>query len=124
MYVSDRSKIKRASLPTLFVNCTMNNTFASFISPKGKTLQSISCGILRYKGSTKGSRVASQHLVATIGVKILDEGYDKLILKVKGLGKGRNTVLQELTKLGLSVVEIQNVDKIPFNGCRVRKSKR
>lgn len=124
MYISDRLKVKRLSLPTLLVNCTMNNTLASFISPYGKTLQTISCGHLKYKGTNKGSRVASQHLVTAIGAKILDNGYNKLIVKIKGFGKGRNVVLQELNKLGLFIVEIQNEDKITFNGCRVRKGKR
>lgn len=116
--------MKRAYLPALLVNCTINNTLASFISPCGKTLHAISCGHLKYKGANKGSRVASQHLVTVIGMKILDKGYDKLIVRVKGFGKGRNIVVQELNKLGLHIAEIQNKDKKPFNGCRIKKGKR
>lgn len=101
----------------------MNNTIASIINSQGQVLYSVSCGHLKYRGSKKGSQIASQQVVFSLGKRILDQGYINCSVVIKGVGKGRNLIIKELTKAGLTVTKVVDKTPIVFNGCRIKKGK-
>ena len=48
-----------------------------------------------------------------------------LVVKVKGIGRGRETALRSLvTSEEVEVTAIEDVTPIPHNGCRPKKSRR
>ena len=118
------TRYKAGEFPVIFLNCTINNTLGGVVNSQGKLITSLSSGQLYYKGANKGSRVASQHVVNSLGIYALNRGYNKIIVKIRGLGRGRSFVIKELTKVGLNIIKILDENSVSFNGCRIKKKKR
>lgn len=116
---------KKTILPiiTVSITCTMNNTIGSIINSRGQVLYGLSCGHLKYRGSKKGSQIASQQVVSHLGKRTLDLGCINCSVLIKGIGKGRNLIVKELIKAGLVVVRVVDKTPVAFNGCRIKKIK-
>ena len=108
---------------TVSITCSMNNTIACIINSQGQVLYSLSCGHLKYRGSKKGSQIASQQVVSHLGKRALGLGYINCSVIIKGIGKGRNLIVKELIKVGLVVVKVIDKTSVAFNGCRIKKVK-
>lgn len=115
-------KLKNLRVPTLFFSFSSNNTIASLVNANGTSLFTISSGHLGYKGTKKGTQAASQHLAFIIAQKTIKSGFRSLSLQIKGLGKGRNSVVKDLQKAGLSTLKVFDATLCPYNGCRIMKS--
>ena len=91
-------ELKKSNFNTICVKCSSNNTIISLVNPEGSIITTLSSGHLKYKGSRKGTQTASQQVIYCFGEKILELGYDRFIVKIKGIGKGRSSVIKELKK--------------------------
>ena len=89
-------ELKKSNFNTICVKCSSNNTIISLVNPEGSIITTLSSGHLKYKGSRKGTQTASQQVIYCFGEKILELGYDCFIVKIKGIGKGRSSVIKEL----------------------------
>ena len=119
-----KQKQLEKSLSVISIQCSSNNTIASLIDPSGNLITTLSCGYLKYKGSRKSTQIASQQVIFCLGEKELSLGYNRLLVKIKGIGKGRNSIIKELKKAGLELVKVIDVTPIPHNGCRIAKGKK
>ncbi|MFQ6673792.1 MAG: 30S ribosomal protein S11, partial [Fidelibacterota bacterium] len=54
----------------------------------------------------------------------MDLGLQKVEVRVKGPGSGREPAIRSLAVAGLSVTAIKDVTPIPHNGCRPPKRRR
>ena len=117
-------ELKEINLCTITILSTSNNTVLSLINPEGALITTISSGYLSYKGSKKGTQIASQQVIFYLGQKALKLGYVRSIVKIRGIGKGRNSAIKELKKAGLDLIRIIDTTPLPYNGCRVPKSKK
>jgi small subunit ribosomal protein S11 len=117
-------ELKERNLSTINIQCTSNNTIVSLIDPEGFLVTTLSSGHLNYKGSRKGTQIASQQVIFCLGEKALKFGYTRFIVKIRGIGKGRNSAIKELKKAGLSLEKIIDITPLAYNGCRVAKSKK
>jgi len=52
------------------------------------------------------------------------KGVRSVRVRVKGVGRGRETALRALITSGLEVTAVEDVTPIPLNGCRPKKSRR
>ena len=117
-------KKQEKSLSVISIRCSSNNTIASLINPQGDLITTITSGHLKYKGSRKGTQIASQQVIFCLGEKALMLGYTRFLVKIKGIGKGRNSIIKELRKAGLELVKVVDVTPVPHNGCRIAKGKK
>jgi len=117
-------KPQEKGLSIICVQCTSNNTIVSLINPQGKLINTLSSGHLKYKGSKKSTQIAAQQVIFCLGEKALSLGYNRFLVKIKGIGKGRNSVIKELRKVGLELVKVIDTTSIPHNGCRLAKGKK
>ncbi|MGX7583155.1 30S ribosomal protein S11 [Candidatus Vidania fulgoroideorum] len=104
--------------------CTFNNTILTVTDDVGKTLFWSSSGKNKFKGSKKSTSFAAQKTSEKICKKIIKLGYNKVSIRIKGLGIGREPVLRAIGNSGLKVSFIEDVTPIPHNGCRPKKPRR
>lgn len=114
---------KKKKLSTLYILFSSNNTIASLVDFIGNVVFSVSCGHLKYKGSNKGTHAAAQHLCFFVAKEAIKYGFYSIELKIRGVGKGRSSVVKDLLKGGLKVTKISDLCASVFNGCRVFKGK-
>jgi len=115
---------KTSDLSTIFIKCTSNNTLVSLIDSEGKLIQTVSTGHLQYKGSKKSTQIAAQQVIFYLGQKALTLGYNRFLIKISGIGRGRSSAIKELKKVGLNIIKVIDTTPIPYNGCRVKKGKK
>ena len=118
------AKKKETNLNVISLQCTSNNTIGSLINSEGKLITTLSSGYLKYKGSRKGTQIASQQVIYYLGERALELGYDRILVKIKGIGKGRNSAIKELRKEGLQLIKVVDSTKVAYNGCRLSKGKK
>lgn len=115
-------KSKGFRVPTLHISFSSNNVLASLVDTKGIVVFTFSSGRLKYKGSNKGTHAAAQHLAFCVAQETLNYGFFSIWLKLKGLGKGRNSMVKDLSKGGLSITKIFDTTPTAFNGCKIFRS--
>jgi len=112
------------NINSIYISATSNNTIISLVNFEGVLLFTLSCGHLQYKGSKKSSQIASRQTISFLAKKVISYGYKKILIKVKGIGKGRRFAIKELKKAGLHLERVFDITSIPYNGCRVKKCKK
>ena len=108
----------------IHVKSTSNNTIITLTDLLGNTIAWVSCGSIGFKGSKRSSRFAAQAVAEQLGVKAKTLGYNKIILHLNGLGKGRNVCIKGFKNSGLQIHFIQDSTSIAYNGCRPSKIRR
>ena len=77
-----------------------------------------------YRGSRKKSPFAGQLAAEKAAAKAKLKGVRSVRVRVKGVGRGRETALRALITSGLEVTGVEDVTPIQHNGCRPKKSRR
>lgn len=103
---------------------TFNNTTVTFTDRQGNTIAWATTGSSGFKGTRKGTPYAAQIAAENAGKKAMELGVEKVEVRVKGPGSGRDSSVRALNALGLSVTRITDVTPIPHNGCRAPKRRR
>ena len=107
------------------INSTANNTIMLAKDTKNHILAMSSLGLaLKKKRGKKsvasGAQLSSENIVS----KLIELGYSKISLRIKGFGRGRESALFGFSSSGLIIEDILDVTPIPHNGCRLKKSRR
>ena len=116
-------KSKNTRFYNLHILFTSNNTVVTLLDFNGKIKFTTSSGQLDYKNSQKRSQSTTQHLAFFVAREILKYGITSINLRIKGLGKGRNFIVKNLVKAGLSIKNLYDLTPLTFNGCRSVKSR-
>ena len=103
---------------------TKNNTIITLSDLEGNTKFWTSAGALGFKNSRKSTTYAAQAAAEQVSLKAFNLGFHSVILKVKGLGYGKETCLRTFFKSRLSVTKIIEQTPIAHNGCRPAKKRR
>jgi small subunit ribosomal protein S11 len=107
------------------ISSTQNNTHLLAKNLQGKHLGMFSLGlVIKKKRGKRSVAMGAQLCSEEIANKLIDLGYSKLYIKVKGCGRGRESALFGLLSSGLIIEQIMDVTPIPHNGCRQKKSRR
>lgn len=109
---------------TIYIFSTKNNTIITLTDLEGNTKFSTSAGVLGFKNSRKSTTYAAQAAADQIASKALNLGYQSVIIKVKGLGYGKESSLRALFKSRLLVTKIIEQTPVAHNGCRPAKKRR
>ncbi|MCR4318609.1 MAG: 30S ribosomal protein S11 [Planctomycetes bacterium] len=120
-----KRKVKR-NLPRgiVHVKSTFNNTIITVTDSKGDVVAWGSAGTAGHKGSRKSTPFAAQRAVETMADNLKRMGLREVDVKVKGPGQGRESAVRALQNIGVEVRSIEDVTRLPHNGCRPRKRRR
>lgn len=108
----------------LYISSSYNNTIVTLTDTSGNVLASASAGSIGFKGTKKGSPFAASKVGEVILEKIRRMDIEGVVVLVKGIGAGRESVLRTLAGHGLNIVSIEDITPIPHNGCRPPKVRR
>ena len=118
-----RKKIKGV-LGKIYCNATKNNTTLTLVDTKGNTKGWSCSGSLGFKNARKSTTYAAQAAAEMLIKKAKTLGYTHLRLRVKGLGRGKQSCLKLLSKSGLRIISLEDNTPLPHNGCRGPKKRR
>jgi small subunit ribosomal protein S11 len=115
---------KKKRFGILYIQSTKNNTIITLTDSKGNTKGWASSGSIGFKNSRKSTSYAAQAATEKMIKQALQLGFKSVIIKVKGLGYGKQSSTRTIRKSKLKVKRIQNRTPVPHNGCRPRKKRR
>ena len=120
------TKKKPARLVTkgrLYVSATFNSTLASVTDDKGDVLCWSSTGESGFSGGRKSTPFAATVAIENALGKARAFGMNEIDVYIKGIGPGRDVVLNVLRTAKMKVGMIVDRTPIPHNGTRSRKAK-
>lgn len=118
-------KIKRKIVDGMVcIQATFNNTIITFADKLGNVIAWQTAGGSGFRGSRKSTPYAASVATEVAGKKAMEYGLQNVVVMVKGPGPGRESAVRALVTLGLNVIGIKDVTKLPHNGCRPRKKRR
>jgi len=121
-----KKKAKRkVSDAVAHIKATFNNTKITITDMQGNVIAWASAGGCGFRGSRKCTAYAAQVASEQAADKAKNEyGVQKVRVKVKGPGQGRESAIRSLAAVGIDVIEITDDTGIPHNGCREPKERR
>ncbi len=108
----------------LYVFSSYNNTTLTLTDERGNVLAWSSAGRIGFKGTKKGTPYAANRVAEVIAEAIQKFKIDKIKVKIKGIGGGRESAIRALAAKKINIVSIEDVTPIPHNGCRPPKPRR
>lgn len=106
------------------ISSTKNNTIITLTDLQGNTKFWTSAGALGFKNSRKSTTYAAQAAAEQVALKALQIGFSSIIIKVKGLGYGKESSIRALFKSRLLITKIIEQTPVSHNGCRAVKKRR
>jgi small subunit ribosomal protein S11 len=107
----------------LYVSATFNSTLASVTDEKGNVLCWSSTGESGFSGSRKSTPFAATITIENALNKARNYGMTEMDVYIKGIGPGRDVVLNVLRAFRIKINLIVDKTPVPHNGTRSRKAK-
>lgn len=108
----------------IFIQSTPNNTIISLTDLRGLPKFWTSAGCLGFKNSRKSTTYAAQAAAEKLANKALSLGFYSTIIKIKGLGFGKEAAIKAIYKSKLIISRIEEITPIAHNGCRSPRKRR
>jgi small subunit ribosomal protein S11 len=121
---SKRTVKKNVPKGIVYIKASFNNTHVTITSPTGDAISWGSAGCAGFKGTRKSTPYAAQRAADRAATAAVRHGMKEVIVRVKGVGSGRESAVRALAQAGLKVLSIQDTTPLPHNGCRARKRRR
>lgn len=120
--------LKQAKKGIIFINSSFNNTIIQATDEKGNVISTTSSGAIGFKGTKKSTPFAASKVAETLIEKVRKNLPLNVEVRMKGIGRGRETALRTLINMGgqagLNVYAVLDVTPIPHNGVRPSKPRR
>jgi len=122
-------KKKRYNL-YFYIQSSHRSTRISVVNSLGQTLLSVSVGSLFKKSNRKGAFAATRLFYLFVkSLRKLNTDFSAPVICFKGFGPGRRVLMKFFRKIWLKKHSkkksyIVDLTTIPFNGCRLKKSRR
>jgi small subunit ribosomal protein S11 len=108
----------------IHVYSSKNNTLITLTDLQGNTKLWTSAGTLGFKNSRKSTTYAAQTAADDLATRALILGFCSVIVKIKGLGYGKDSTVRALYKSKLVITKLIEQTPISHNGCRPPKKRR
>lgn len=108
----------------IHIQSTKNNTLLTLTDFQGNTKFWTSAGTLGFKNSRKSTTYAAQAAAEELAKKALVLGFSSVVVKMKGLGYGKESTVRALYKSRLIITQLIEQTPVPHNGCRPPKKRR
>lgn len=111
--------------PDSFATCTvtMNNAHVVFSKMNGEVMCKSSSGQFQRGHMRSETEFAAQAAAKAAG-QAYKLGARNIVLRFKGLGRGRPVMAQQIVAHGLGITRMEDITPLPTNGCRPRKARR
>ena len=106
------------------IEATYNNTLISISDERGNVIGQSSAGAIGFSGTKKATPFAAARVAEAVIEKVRRSGLQEVIVRVKGVGSGRDSAIRALANQGLAIVSIKDVTPLPHNGPRPKKVRR
>ena len=106
------------------IYASFNNTIITITDKYGNTISWATAGGSGFKGSRKSTPFAAQVAAEKAGSAAKEYGLEKVEVRIKGPGPGRESSVRALNALGIRIETITDITPIPHNGCRAPKKRR
>ena len=107
-----------------YIRATYNNTMISITDGQGGVLAWSSAGSLGFTGAKKATPFAAARVAETVVEKTRKIGLQEVMVRVSGVGSGRDSAVRALANQGLTIISIKDVTPLPHNGPRAKKVRR
>ena len=114
-------KIKDA---VVYISCSYNNTIISLTDAKGNVIHWATAGNIGFKGTRKGTPFAATKVAETIATLAEKKGIEKITIRIRGIGTGRDSAVRALSGRNFDIVAIEDLTSVPHNGCKPKKPRR
>ena len=121
---SRRKVRKNITYGQAHIKTSFNNTIVTLTDTEGNVIAWESAGSAGFKGSRKSTPFAAQVTADAAARKGMEHGLERVEVRAKGAGSGRDTAIRSLQAAGLQVTDIKDVSPQAHNGCRPKKRRR
>ena len=108
----------------VYIQASFNNTLVTITDLLGNVVSWCSAGAKGFKGSRKSTPFAAQVAAQEAGEKAGEHGMLAVGVFVNGPGAGREAAIRALYAIGMRILYIRDVTRVPHNGCRASKRRR
>lgn len=106
------------------IQATYNNTLINISDDRGNAIAWSSAGSLGFSGAKKATPFAAARVAEAVAEKVKKTGIQDVVVRVSGVGSGRDSAIRALANHGLTIMSIKDVTPIPHNGPRSKKVRR
>ncbi|MFZ8832962.1 MAG: 30S ribosomal protein S11 [Candidatus Caldipriscus sp.] len=122
MATKGKKKIKKAPAEGIVhIQATFNNTIVTVTDLQGNVITWASGGSVGFKGTRKSTPFAASKAAETACKQAKVLGMQRVEIRVKGAGPGREAAIRSVAASGLEVIAIKDVTPVPHNGVRAPK---
>lgn len=121
---SEEGSGKKLKEGRVYIYSSYNNTLMTLTDPVGNVISTVSAGSIGFKGTKKSTPFAASKVAENLAQIAKAKGIDKIEIRIKGIGSGRDSALRSLGGKGLEVTSIQDITPLPHNGPRAPKVRR
>lgn len=114
----------RVSRGVANIQATYNNTLLTVADEKGNVIAWSSAGSLGFSGAKKATPYAAARVAEAVAEKLRKAGLKELLVRVSGVGSGRDSAVRALANQGFDIIGIKDVTPLPHNGPRAKKVRR
>jgi len=118
------AKSSRIESGRIYIQASFNNTIITVTDTKGNVITWLSAGSVGFSGPKKATPFAASKVAEAIAEKIRRSGPVNIDVYIRGVGKGRDSVVRSLAAKGFNILSVKDVTPIPHNGPRPRKPRR
>ena len=108
----------------IYIQSSFNNTVVTVTDEKGNTLSWATSGSSGFSGTKKSTPFASSQAVKNALAKAKQYGISEAIIKVSGVGSGREQAVRAVGGEGIKITSIKDITPMPHNGTRPKKIRR
>lgn len=119
-----KSEIRQVQKGIIYIQSTFNNSIVTITDDKGNTLSWASAGSTGFSGTKKSTPFAAQIAVRKALEKAKQYDLNEVVVKVSGVGSGRESAVRAIGGQGIKVTSIKDTTPIPHNGSRPKKIRR
>lgn len=116
--------IRQIQKAIIYIQSSFNNSIVTIADSNGNVLSWASAGSSGFKGTKKTTPFAAQIAVRRALEKAKDYEIDEAIVRISGVGSGREAAARALGGQGIKITNIKDVTPIPHNGPRAKKPRR
>jgi len=108
----------------IYIQSSFNNSIVTITDEGGNVLSWATAGSSGFTGTKKSTPFAAQTAVRNALEKAKSYEIAQVIVKVSGVGSGREAAVRALAGQGIRVSTIKDITPMPHNGCRPKKIRR
>ena len=113
-----------SSVGTIYIKSTHNNTIITCTNQKDQTVRQESGGSAGFKNSRKSTSEAAEVAAKRLGEFVKSKGMSTVVIRLNGVGQGREGAVRGLVLAGLTVTTMHDVTGIAHNGVKKKKRQR